>query len=248
MRRPSLEEHAMAGTSLQFDHAQFDGAPAAACALCHQSIVDSYYEIGGQVSCSVCRASLERSMSSEGRVGRVLRATALGLAAAAVGAAVWYGVRAATGYEVGFIAILVGVLVGSAVKRGSGGRGGWAYQTLAIALTYLSIVSTYVPVIASTFLDKAKQHEAAKPKTDVAPPAAPGRGVVRTVVVLGVALAVLLAFACAAPFLAGAQNIVGIFIIGIGLYEAWKINRKVTVVITGPHRVAEPALASAAVG
>jgi hypothetical protein len=29
----------------------------------------------------------------------------------------------------------------------------------------------------------------------------------------------------------------GLFIIGIGLYEAWKLNKRVDVEITGPHKV-----------
>ena len=45
-----------------------------------------------------------------------------------------------------------------------------------------------------------------------------------------------------APFLGGFENIIGIIIIGIGLYEAWKLNRRVELTISGPH-----ALASAAV-
>jgi hypothetical protein len=39
------------------------------------------------------------------------------------------------------------------------------------------------------------------------------------------------------PFLAGAQNIMGIVIIGIGLYEAWKINKRRIVSVTGPHAI-----------
>jgi hypothetical protein len=48
----------------------------------------------------------------------------------------------------------------------------------------------------------------------------------------------LLAFACAAPFLAGAQNLFGLVIIGIGMYEAWKLNKRVPLVISGPHAIA----------
>jgi hypothetical protein len=40
-----------------------------------------------------------------------------------------------------------------------------------------------------------------------------------------------------APFLGGFQNIIGIVIIGIGVYEAWKLNKRQIVVITGPHAV-----------
>jgi hypothetical protein len=39
-----------------------------------------------------------------------------------------------------------------------------------------------------------------------------------------------------APFLSGASNIIGIALIGIALYEAWKFNRSVPLVIDGPLR------------
>jgi hypothetical protein len=52
--------------------------------------------------------------------------------------------------------------------------------------------------------------------------------------------------ACIAPFAAGAQNIVGLIIIGIGVYQAWKLNKRQPLVITGPHALASPASAIAA--
>ena len=57
------------------------------------------------------------------------------------------------------------------------------------------------------------------------------------VLAAGVFLLFVLAIAFAAPFLGGFENIMGIVIIGIALYEAWKINRKVPLEVTGPHRV-----------
>jgi hypothetical protein len=42
---------------------------------------------------------------------------------------------------------------------------------------------------------------------------------------------------CVAPFLAGFENIMGLIIIGIGLYEAWKLNRRTPFEMTGPHQV-----------
>jgi hypothetical protein len=56
------------------------------------------------------------------------------------------------------------------------------------------------------------------------------------------AIVLLVLLLCAAPFLAGFQNIIGIVIIGIGLYEAWKLNRRVPFEITGPHTVATAAM------
>ena len=49
---------------------------------------------------------------------------------------------------------------------------------------------------------------------------------------------IIAAIAMAAPFLAGFENAIGIVIIGIGLYEAWKLNRRHVMTITGPHQLA----------
>jgi hypothetical protein len=47
-------------------------------------------------------------------------------------------------------------------------------------------------------------------------------------------MGLLLGLAFIAPFMAGASNIMGIIIIGIGLYEAWKLNRRIP--LSGPFR------------
>ena len=64
---------------------------------------------------------------------------------------------------------------------------------------------------------------------------------------LALALLVTAGIVLAIPFLAGFENIIGIIIIGIGLYEAWKLNRREALTITGPHAIARtpPAPASA---
>ncbi len=72
------------------------------------------------------------------------QAALFGLGAAVLGSVIFYGVTALTGYELGLIGVLVGYLVGKAVRKGSGSTGGLQYQVLAIVLTYISIASTYV--------------------------------------------------------------------------------------------------------
>jgi hypothetical protein len=52
------------------------------------------------------------------------------------------------------------------------------------------------------------------------------------------AIVLLLGFLYALPFLPGVASVLGILIIGIALYEAWKLNRKVELTVTGPHRLA----------
>ncbi len=214
--------------SLRFDRAEYDEvAPADfRCSACGESVWKTYYAVNGQTFCERCKADLEMSASRGSGAARFLKAALLGFGAGAVGAGVWYAVRATTGYELGLIAIGVGFIVGAAVRKGSGGRGGWRYQTLAIFLTYFSIVSTYVPDVMSGFREMAEKEQEA----------------------VVVSIPFVLAIAFAAPFLGGVQNIMGIVIIGIALYEAWKMNRAVPLEITGPHRVGAdqaPVVASA---
>lgn len=196
---------------LQFDRADFEGAPKAntLCSVCGQTLWNVYYTANGRVLCEQCKTDLELAAHEGSGLGRFLRATLYGVGAGAVGSGVWFAVRAATGYEVGLIAVAVGFMVGAAVRKGSNGRGGWPYQALAMVLTYGSIVSAYVPVLL-TELNNVGQK----------PPAL-----------------FLIAVAFAAPFLGGFENVIGIVIIGIGVYEAWKINKRQAFEITGPHRV-----------
>jgi hypothetical protein len=178
-----------------------------------------------------------------------------GTGAAIGGAAIWYAVRELTGLELGLIGIVVGLMVGVAVRKGSRGWGGWQYQTLAVVLTYLSIVSTYVPPLVKSM--QSHGHKNAEHAVDETPSAPGGDGSdqaddpdnpqpYRKSALAGLPkplravafYAVLLAFACAIPFWAGAQNILGLVIIGIALFQAWKINRRVPLEITGPYKIA----------
>src|SRR5207302_10569407 len=134
--------------TLQFERAErASQASGSACAVCKQPITTSYYESNGHVTCQRCRSRIiaERDRGTSGT--RFARALALGLLAAAGGAGLYYAVAAATGSEYAIVAIVVGLLVGSAVRKGSNRRGGWRYQALAMSLTYSAIVVTYIPQI-----------------------------------------------------------------------------------------------------
>ena len=75
----------------------------------------------------------------------------------------YYAITAISGYEFGLIAIVVGFGVGTAVRWGSNGRGGKRYQALAMALTYLAIVATYIPPIVQGFREGAAETSAVEP-------------------------------------------------------------------------------------
>ena len=262
---------------LQFDVAESstsnDGPPDAHCRGCGLSIHDTYYEVNGSLVCAACRVGIEHPRGT--RLRRVLHATALGTLAAIGGSLLYFAVAAMTGREFGLVAIAVGFMVGTAVRKGSGGRGGWAYQTLAIALTYLAIVSTYVPLVVKEFQKEgsssSRAHAAAPTPMETITISARGpattapsadssarprrmenasvmqAGTPRSVpradsthlgpgtVLLGIGALVLLA--AIVPIAAGFSNLIGLLIIGIAVFEAWKLNRRVPLTIAGPYRL-----------
>jgi hypothetical protein len=224
-------------TGLQFDRAEYESAPRGlVCAACQQEIAQTYYEANGRTLCERCRYGVADFMSSTPGAEGFFKAAAAGAGAAAAGALVYYLVLVATNRIFGLIAILVGYMVGRAVRWGTGNRGGWRYQALAIVLTYVAIVSAYAPVLFKGMAEAGRQPSAqtATATPDAATPVpqeknqqGPGPG--SLVVVVGLIGAVLLA----SPFLGGFDPI-GWAIIAFGLYESWKLNRRVSFEISGP--------------
>jgi len=234
--------------SLQLDRVEpstgATSAPATglACRLCSRLIADSYYDVNGAPACRSCHATVLTELRGPVGVGRFFRAALFGFGAAVAGSLLWYAVTAATGYQIGLVAIVVGFLVGAAVRRGGRGRGGWKLQGLAMVLTYFSICASYMPLVVHAMSKGAEEKAQQAPKAtatagsddgDVQLPKSTGGKAL--VMILG--LFVLFGLACAAPFLAGAQNFIGILLIGFAIYEAWKINKARPLVVTGPYRV-----------
>ena len=140
---------------MQFDSGEPAGTPAAvACAQCGTAITGEYHMANRTVLCGRCRLAIEREWESGSGAGRFSRALVFGAGGAALGALVYYAVLAITNLEIGLIAIVVGWLVGRAVRKGSNERGGLKYQVLAVGLTYLAIVTTYIPFIRRAVDDR----------------------------------------------------------------------------------------------
>ncbi len=224
-------------TDLQFDRAEYESAPGGlVCAACQQEIAQTYYEANGRTLCERCRYGVAAFMSSTPGVEGFFKAAAAGAGAAAAGAIVYYLVLVATNRIFGLIAVLVGYMVGRAVRWGTGNRGGWRYQALAMVLTYVAVVSAYAPLLFKGMAEAGRQPSAqaatASPGQATSAPQeeTPRRqGPGATVVGLGLIGAVLLA----SPFLGGFDPI-GWAIIAFGLYEAWRLNRRVSFEISGP--------------
>lgn len=142
--------------ALQFDRAEAKAAAPAGCVSCKQPFADVYYSLQGRTICLACRDLIQQSLTGGSAGIRFLRACAGGVAGGVAGAALWYGVWAASGYQLGLVAIVVGILVGQGVRWGAENRGGWFYQLLAMVLAYLAIAATYIPQILELAADSGK--------------------------------------------------------------------------------------------
>ncbi len=66
----------------------------------------------------------------------------------------------------------------------------------------------------------------------------------------GASLPMLIGLSFISPFLGGTENVIGWFIIGIGLYQAWKLTRALPIQVLGPFSLgpAKPVIDSHATG
>lgn len=197
--------------NLQFDKAEFDAPSVSICATCSQPLSGSYFQAGGRSVCGACAEKIRQHFENAGSgLGPVLTALLLGTGAAILGGGV-YGAIMGAGWQLSIVSIGIGIFVGKAVRKGSGGVGGVFYQWLAAILTYAGIAGGY----ACFVFYKLPSHDIAT--------------------ILGLAL-----IAYRLPFLGGTENAIGLFIIAIGVWQAWRLNRGVTLEVTGPHPINPP--------
>jgi hypothetical protein len=234
-------------SALPLDGVQSDKA-ALDCTHCKTAIVDAYFELNAKVVCPECREQVAAHAIGGSGAGRLLRAFAWGSLGAIAGTSLWVAITHATGYEIGLVAVVVGLLVGGGVRKGADRRGGLAYQCMAVVLTYLAIVATYVPDVHRGFMEQ-QAHESApvaalsSASTDANAMANPMHANLAVDVqddapapLLAIALygALVFALAAALPFLALPENLIGLMIIGFALFEAWKMNKRTPVEFSGP--------------
>lgn len=148
---------------LQFDHAATPDSsgeaaekPTIPCSRCSKQLATYYYSIDGETVCAQCKQTAARSGEAQQGGGAFLRAALFGLGASVLGAVIYYGVIALTGFEIGIVAILTGFLVGVGVRAGAKGGGGRRYQIMAVGLTYLSVGMAYAPLAFKGFAEGKK--------------------------------------------------------------------------------------------
>lgn len=211
------------------------------CQRCGRPLGGSYF---GSASSVICASCAQAATSEAGAGRRLLRAFGFGLGAAGAGSLIWYLVTAWTGYELGILAIALGYAIGIAVRVGSEGRGGRGYQLLAVWLTYSAVVTTYVPQVVGYLQAPAAAAEASN-DAGAEDPVEPGVAAdsvadepMPTVVATVIALPIAFVFPVLVLLEEPGSGIMGLIILAIALWEAWKLNTKQEEQPDGPHLTA----------
>jgi len=228
------------------------------CKSCQQELTAAYFRINGMLACEKCTRQLEAQTPKDTHSAYV-RGILFGLGGAIVGLILYSAFGILTGIEIGYVALAVGWLVGTAIKKGSNGVGGRRYQIAAVALTYAAVSLSAIPIGISYIMKNKKpasassahsssegsatNPSAASPDgsaTDDQPRRQPGS-------LASVAGALLFA-GLASPFLElqeGLPGIMGLVIIFVGMNIAWKMTGAPPLQILGPFQANGPPKAAA---
>jgi hypothetical protein len=214
--------------------------------MCQRAITTEYFDINGQSVCDSCRTQLAGMIETPRSWGVFAKAGLFGLAAAIAGAILYYAVIAITNFEIGIVAIAIGFMVGWAIRKGTGGRGGRRFQVMALVLTYWAVGLAYTPLTFQQMAEEAEKERTAAAATGTpAAPAPTESGVAEdTTLNLPLALAILFGFSLALPVLAVISSLPGGLISGaiiaFGMQQAWKMTGVPALQISGPYRIAAP--------
>jgi hypothetical protein len=223
---------------LQFQHAEPVAEAAAAsegsvrtCVACKQPVGNTYFHAQGQVVCPLCAQRIQTGQQAPPALS-LMRAALYGGVAALGGCTLYALVAIVLNAEIGLIAILVGWMVGKAIRHASYGLGGRPQQILAVTLTYFAITTSYIPVILYQAAKNPHRVEQQQAQAKAAPmEARPRMGV-------GGLVLYLLMIAAIAPFLSltsGISGLISIFILFIGLQRAWKLTERSEILLMGPY-------------
>ena len=208
------------------------------CHSCKGAIFSTYYQAQGLDVCPLCAERLQSGQQAP-PAHSLAKAALYGGGAALAGCAIYATVAIVTGLELALVAILIGVMVGKAIRHASHGLGGRPQQILAVALTYFAITTSYIPVfVYHAAKDGKLSHQQALQKPDAQKPDAQKPNDPPKIMKLGVAIAAVLALASVAPFLELGSNIAGgllsLLIIFFGLRQAWTLTGRRELLVTGP--------------
>ena len=238
---------------LQFDRVESTQAsdtraasPTVTCVVCRTPVGDEYYAVNGKPVCANCRERVVAAAAPPRSIAPLLTAGVFGVGAAIAGAAIYYAVIAIANLEIGIVAILIGYMVGWAVRKGSGGRGGRRFQILAVALTYWAVGLAYAPLAYKQLKRGDTPASADSPVASVTTPAdslgvrASGEqpvGARTGLVALGAVFLLVFALPVMTVFGSLPFGLISALIIFIGMRQAWTMTAPHVLQVSGPYRV-----------
>ncbi|HEY9228570.1 MAG TPA: hypothetical protein VIP11_18090 [Gemmatimonadaceae bacterium] len=237
---------------LQFDRAvstETSQVTGVACSQCGKALTETYYTLERKPFCADCKTATEDAVAAT-RTKRVFgKAFAWGLGAAFAGAIIYYAVIALFELEIGIVAILIGYMVGHAVRKAVKG-GGRRYQILAAVLTYYAVGLAYLPVAigaaskpsatVADFTKVAAQDSAKVVQPATATDSLKAEPVGAKGVLLGFGILLGGAFLLPVLIVFGSMpsGLISALIIGIGMRQAWQITALPALQFHGPLTVA----------
>lgn len=94
--------------------------------------------------CESCRTDVEKYFKAETKNPNIIMALILGSISGVVAGVIWYYLSILTGYQIGYVAIGVGFIIGWAVVIGSGNKRGMGLQLMSAVITLVTLfVSEY---------------------------------------------------------------------------------------------------------
>jgi hypothetical protein len=210
------------------------------------------------MACQRCTEQVQSRLPKDSHSAFV-RGILFGVGGAIIGLILYSAFGIITGLEIGYVSLAVGWLVGKAMKKGSNGIGGRRYQIVAIALTYIAVSLSAIPIGISQALKERdsrphvqQKSSSSTEKADIddgsngvnasAAPAAPAN--VQPKKSLAALAGTLLFVGLSSPFLElqeGFSGIIGLIILLVGIQIAWKMTGAPKLDIVGPFRVAASA-------
>jgi len=240
----------------QFGTAEYKSAAGSdRCKSCQQELTGTYFRINGMLACEKCTRQLQAQTPKDTHAIYV-RGILFGVGGAIAGLILYSAFGIITGIEIGYVALAVGWLVGTAVKKGSNGVGGRRYQIAAVALTYAAVSLSAIPLGISYMMKEKKPAvattaSASSSGSSVADPNTTPSSNDSEIVVqpvkqqrsVGTIVGALIFAGLASPFLelqGGFSGIIGLVIIFVGMRIAWKITAGPRLEILGPFQANGP--------
>lgn len=209
-------EYLPAAESLQFrkaEHATVETGSGPPCSICSRPTGATYFHANGKVVCPTCAAKLQ-AIQTAPPPHTLLKSFVYGSGAALAGTALFALVWIVSDSQWALISILIGYMVGKAIRYASNGLGGRPQQILAALLTYLSVAMAIVPVMIYQGIQSGES----------------------------VGLAQIMAYAfdgLASPFLAlksGVGGVLTLLITFFGVQRAWHMTGRPAILLMGPYQ------------